>query len=131
VLFRQNDYNQLGSSAARKLGSSEGSANLQIRQLDNLAAWICHTVYRQLGSLASWQYGSLGNRQRGRLLAVLQLGEVHPGINPSSDLKGLSISTSPPGEVLKSSIYVEDWSSPVVIVAHFARLLLPSIKPDN
>jgi hypothetical protein len=120
---------QIDSSAARQLGSS---AALQIRQRDNLAAWTCHIVYRLLGSLTSWQFGSLGNRQRGKLLAALQLGERStPGTNPSSALKCLSISVSPPGEALKSSTYVEDWSSPVIFVAHFARLLLPSIKLDN
>ena len=99
MLFRQNDYNHLGSSEAQQLGSS---ATLQIRQLDNLAAWIFPTVYRQRGSLASWQFGSLGNRQRGILLADLQLGEVPPGINPIGNFKGLSISVFPPREVLKS-----------------------------
>jgi hypothetical protein len=32
--------------------------------------------------------------------------------------KGISISASPPGVVLKSNSYVEDWSSPVMYVAH-------------
>ena len=117
---------QLGRSTARQL---DRSAALQIKRLYDLAAWTSHIVYRQLGSLASWQFDSLGNRQRGRLLAVLLLGEVPPGINPSSALKELSTSISPPGEVLKSSTYVEDWSSPMMRVAHFARLLLPSMNP--
>jgi hypothetical protein len=73
---------------------------LKIRRLLNLAAWFCHIVFRQLGSLTFWQFGSFENRQRGRLLAVLQIGEVPPGINPRSAIKGLSISASSPGEVL-------------------------------
>jgi hypothetical protein len=46
-------------------------------------------------------------------------------------IKSLSISASSPREAFETNTYVEDWSSPVMFLAHFARLLLSSIKPNS